>query len=431
MQASRLPEELALEFERVRGRTEWIFDRVAPEAFYERPIPLRHPIVFYAGHLDAFNDTRLQRHWGLASTHPALDALFERGIDPSDTAAAARHAVSAWPSREQVRAYTRPLRDRLFAQLERLDPQATDDVQLFHLLLEHELMHQETLLYMLHQLPYELKRPPDGLSGVAEGPLPPMGMVAIPEGMAVLGQAPGEFAFGWDNEFPRHAVRVPGFAIDRTDVTNGQYLAFIEEGGYRRREFWSDRAWAWKEERGLAHPFYWRQVENHWRLRGLFAESELPVTHPVYVTHAEAAAYARYAGKELPSEAEWHRAAYGDGLGPYPWGAAAPGAEHGNFDFRAWGTVPAGTFPQGASSYGVLDLVGNGWEWTRTPFGPFEGFVASTVYPPYSTDFFDGEHFVLKGASCVTDRRLIRRSLRNWFYWHYPYMYATFRCVSR
>lgn len=431
MLGSRRSSDLASELVRARERTERIFALVAPEAWYERPIPLRHPIAFYEGHLDAFNDTRLQRHLGLASLNSVFDALFERGIDPANEASAGRHRVAAWPGRQEVRAYTGRLRERLFAELEQVDPQAQGgaDARLFTLLLEHELMHQETLLYMLHQLPYELKRPVD------EPSLPLQGasgaeMVQVPAGVAVLGQSEGEFDFGWDNEFPRHEVAVPAFAMDRTDVPNGRFLEFVEAGGYRRRELWSERAWAWRCERAVEHPYYWRKTADGWRMRGMFAEVELPLDHPVTVTHAEAAAYARFVGKELPSEAEWHRAAYGDGPGPYPWGSQAPGPEHGNFDFRAWGTLPAGAFPAGASPYGILDLVGNGWEWTRTAFAPFEGFVASEVYPPYSADFFDGEHYVIKGASCFTDRRLLRRSLRNWFYWHYPYMYATFRCVA-
>lgn len=406
---------LASEFRSVRERTERIFAMVAPEAFYERPIPLRHPLAFYEGHLDAFNDTRLQRRFGLAPLAPALDRLFERGIDPCDAAAASRHRVTAWPSRDEVRAYTGRLRDRLFDCLEKADRGA--DPGFFHLLLEHELMHQETLVYLLHQLPFASKRPPEAVAPLPEGTTIE-GMVPIPSGVAVLGRSEG---FGWDNEFPRHEVTVPAFAIDRTNVTNGAFLVFVEDGGYARSDFWSDRTWAWRSERGLEHPHYWRRQGDSWKLRGLFAEEPLPLDQPVLVTHAEAEAYARYVGKALPSEAEWHRAACGEGTD-------VPLA--GNFDFRHWGATPVGAYPEGASPYGVQDMVGNGWEWTRTPFMPFEGFEPSEVYPAYSADFFDGAHYVLKGASWVTDRRLVRSSLRNWFYWHYPYMYATFRCVG-
>lgn len=152
----------------------------------------------------------------------------------------------------------------------------------------------------------------------------------------------------------------------------------------------------------------------------------------MYVTHAEAAAYADWAGKALPSEAEWHRMAYGTPEGEersYPWGEAAPEAVAGNFDLRGWDPAPAAA--ASASAWGVEDLVGNGWEWTASRFAPFPGFAPFAFYPGYSANFFDGQHFVLKGGSARTAACLLRRSFRNWFQPHYPYVYAGFRCVSR
>jgi formylglycine-generating enzyme required for sulfatase activity len=165
----------------------------------------------------------------------------------------------------------------------------------------------------------------------------------------------------------------------------------------------------------------------------MFAEISLPLDWPVYVSHDEASAYARWAGKELPSEAEWHRAANGTRAGgerAYPWGSEAPSARHGNFDFERWDPVAVGSYPEGNSDFGVADLVGNGWEWTRTPFAPFQGFQAFPFYPGYSANFFDGKHFVMKGGSPRTAACMLRRSFRNWFQPHYPYVYAKFRCVQ-
>ncbi len=142
-------------------------------------------------------------------------------------------------------------------------------------------------------------------------------------------------------------------------------------------------------------------------------------------------------GKSLPTEAEWHRALLGETQGwRFPWGDTLPEANRGNFGFdlqplKNWNPVPVGSYPEGRSVYGIEDLVGNGWEWTETPFAPFPGFEASRCYPQYSTDFFDGQHYVMKGGSCFTDVSLLRTSFRNWFYGHYPHMYATFRCVTR
>jgi iron(II)-dependent oxidoreductase len=165
----------------------------------------------------------------------------------------------------------------------------------------------------------------------------------------------------------------------------------------------------------------------------MFGERRLPLDWPVYVSQAEASAYASWAGKRLPTEVEFHRAAYGTVDGSerdYPWGDEEPSARHGNFDFRRWDPMPVGAHPAGNSAFGVSDLVGNGWEWTATPFAPFPGFEAFSFYRGYSADFFDGKHYVMKGASMRTASSMLRRSFRNWFQGHYPHIYAGFRCVS-
>jgi formylglycine-generating enzyme required for sulfatase activity len=162
----------------------------------------------------------------------------------------------------------------------------------------------------------------------------------------------------------------------------------------------------------------------------MFEDIPLPLAWPVYVSQAEARAFARWKGRRLPTEAEFHRAAFGTPDGSerqFPWGDAAPDGSRGNFDFAHWEPVPAGSRPAGASAWGVQDLVGNGWEWTSSVFEPFPGFRPMVSYPEYSADFFDGQHFVMKGASQATARDLIRRSFRNWFRPNYPYVYATFR----
>jgi iron(II)-dependent oxidoreductase len=166
----------------------------------------------------------------------------------------------------------------------------------------------------------------------------------------------------------------------------------------------------------------------------MFEFTPLPLDAPVYATKSEAEAYAKWRGMVLPTEEQFHRAAYGTPEGNEredPWDSA-PGEPRmkGNFDFRHWDPVPVTAHPEGASAFGVAQMVGNGWEWTRTPFAPFPGFSPLPNYPGYSADFFDGDHFVLKGASPRTANLLTRRSLRNWFRPDYPYVYATFRLVE-
>jgi formylglycine-generating enzyme required for sulfatase activity len=216
-------------------------------------------------------------------------------------------------------------------------------------------------------------------------------------------------------------------------VTNHEYLDFIRAGAYQEQSFWTQDDWKWIQQAGITHPVFWKEHAEGWLYRTMFSEIPLPLAWPVYVSHAEASAYARWKGKALPTEAQWHRAAFGTPDGrerAYPWGNQVPSAKHGNFDFHSWHPAPATAFPDGRSAFGVQGLVGNGWEWTSTVFAPFEGFQRFSFYPGYSADFFDGKHYVMKGGSPRTAACMLRRSFRNWFQTHYQYAYAGFRCVE-
>ncbi len=435
--------ELLASFDAIRSRTRALFDLVAPESYEARPIPLRNPIVFYEGHLPAFNvNTLLKKGMGKKGVDPELDRIFERGIDPEDEATAApRGNVSRWPSRGEVLRYAeaadRAIRDALEnAPLESDVRPALRRSEAVFTMMEHELMHQETLLYILHQLPHDQKRRPAGSTpDPAEkgGPAPHPETVRVPAGVAVLGASIESVRFAWDNEFPALEVEVPAFDIDVHDVTNERFLDFVDAGGYGREALWTPETFRWVRAAELEHPFFWTRRDSEWHWRGLFEDLPLPPGWPVYVTHAEASAYARWRGKRLPTEAEFHRAAYGTPSGKeraYPWGEESPDGSRGNFAFDRWDPVRVGSFERGRSAWGVQDLVGNGWEWTSSPFEGFPGFRPMASYPEYSTDFFDGLHFVLKGGSSGTATELLRRSFRNWFRPQYPYIYATFRCVA-
>jgi ergothioneine biosynthesis protein EgtB len=304
---------------------------------------------------------------------------------------------------------------------------------LLQVAIEHRLMHAETLAYMLHQLPLDRKTPPQLKPELVLGPGMPA-IIEIPAGRATLGlRREDASSFGWDNEYEEHTVEAPAFSIDQFPITNQQYLEFLTAGGYENPDFWSREGWDWKSKNNISHPGFWRNHTGVWYFAGMFEEVPLPMDCPVYVSHAEASAYARWAGKSLPTEAQWHRAAYGTPEGnerPYPWGTEAPSQTRGNFDFQRWGPTPVGAFPEGQSAFGVMDLLGNGWEWTSTLFSPFPGFEPFPFYRGYSADFFDNKHFVMKGGSARTAACMLRRSFRNWFQPHYPHVYAGFRCVS-
>jgi ergothioneine biosynthesis protein EgtB len=430
-------DSLCARLQSARERSGELFHVVHPAALYDRPVPERHRIMFYLGHLEAFDWNLLREPLGLASFDPGFDKLFAFGIDPVEGGLPTDQPKD-WPSVDRVANYNKQIREQLDTGIRAAaakDPNLPrlENGRLLEVAIEHRLMHTETLCYMLHQMPVNRKLgPPIAPPPVAQERV--LYPVEIPAGTATLGLARSEDApFGWDNEFEEHRVEVPAFAIDAHNVANRDYLRFVQDGGYQRRNLWSDSGWKWITSQDHSYPSFWIPNGDSWCYRAMFAELPLPLDWPVFVSHDEASAYARWAGKELPSEAEWHRAAYGTRSGgerAYPWGTDAPAARHGNFDFQRWDPVPAGSYPEGNSDFGVADLVGNGWEWTRTPFAPFHGFQPFSFYPGYSANFFDGKHFVMKGGSPRTAACMLRRSFRNWFQPHYPYVYATFRCVG-
>jgi gamma-glutamyl hercynylcysteine S-oxide synthase len=401
--ASRLLEAL----HDARVESERLFRILKPDALYQRPITERHRVIFYVGHLDAFDSIQICREaLGMKSSEPELDALFQAGIDP-DSAHLPRDRAEDWPSLERVKAYVRQCRRQVDENVER----APEEVA--NMALEHRQMHLETLAYMFHNFGYELKNAPAAIGEASAGTSAPQNeWREIPAGEAVLGKRHDE-RFGWDNEYEELRIAVPAFRIQRYSVTNGDYLRFVEDGAEM--------------------PYFWVRRGDSIYYRGMFEELPLPLAWPVYVTNQEAQAYVGWLGKGLPSEEQFHRAAYGTASGetrPYPWGSAEPTVKHGNFDFRRWDPEPVDSSPAGDSAFGVSQLAGNGWEWTCTAFGPFPGFKPRKTYPGYSANFFDGEHYVMKGGSARTAARLLRHSFRNWFRRDYPYMYGTFRCVE-
>ncbi|WGS52297.1 SUMF1/EgtB/PvdO family nonheme iron enzyme [Paraburkholderia sp. D15] len=448
-----------------RRITDELFAIVKPAFLYERPIRERHRIVFYIGHLEAFDRNLFDRRlFELPEFDPHLDQLFAFGIDPVD-GGFPTDEPGDWPSLDSVRDYALRAREQidhaLAARVDRAPPRAGNPggsigsssssgptespdsatvEQLLNVAIEHRLMHAETLAYMLHQLPLDQKvsnlrepvttrhdRPANALTS----------MVRVPAGSTALGMSRDAGRFGWDNEFGELRVDVPAFEIDRHMVTNGAFLAFMEAGGYRERAWWSDKDWTWKEAERITHPACWSLNDDtrarngndgnvsdvgphpRWSLRTMFDEVPLPLDWPVYVSHAEASAYARWAGKSLPSEAQWQRAAHG-----------APHAASGNFDFRAWDPQPVDAHPDNVSAFGVEGQFGNGWEWTSTIFDALPDFEAFPFYPGYSANFFDGQHYVIKGGSARTAQCMLRPAFRNWFQPHYQYVYAGFRCVK-
>ncbi len=393
-----------------RAATDALFGLVRPEAFHDRPVPERHRTVFYFGHLEAFDWNLVSQATGVPSFHPEFDQLFAFGIDP-EPGQLPQDKRSGWPERAEVQRYNLRIRQAI----DDLSNQVSE--QMLSVAIEHRLMHAETLAYLFHHLSTTQKDIPP-VAPLPPSPTPVRTVIEIPGGKVTLGQRRAhpysQYQFGWDNEFDAHEVSVSAFAMSKYKVTNGEYLECVRAGA-KPPQFW-----------------IWHQGQWHWR--AMSGEVLLPMDWPVYVTHEEASAFAAWTGKRLSTEAEFHRAAYGTPDGEaertYPWGDDLPDTRRGNFNGNRWDPIPVTATPLGDSAFGISQLVGNGWEWTSTVFQPFPGFQPLSFYPGYSARFFDGNHYVLKGASSRTDTGLLRRSFRNWFRPNYPYVYAGFRCVE-
>jgi formylglycine-generating enzyme required for sulfatase activity len=395
--------------DQARARTDTLFALVRPNALYRRPVVERHRLIFYLGHLEAFDWNLIGAALGLPAFHADFDRLFAFGIDP-EPGQMPQDSPADWPDAPEVYRYNAQVRRTLDSHVDEIP------TRLLYVAIEHRFMHAETFTYLLHSLALADKRM-SALSPSSNGPRPVQSLIDIPDGQVTLGQSrarlPGEMPFGWDNEYSEHVVAVPAFAISKYKVTNGQYLEFVRAGA--------------------PAPHFWIQRSSDWYLQTMFDQIPLPLDWPVYVTQREAQSYAVWAGASLPTEPQFHRAAYGtpsDDEQRYPWGDAPPDASRGNFNFCVWDPISVSASPLGDSAFGVSQLVGNGWEWTSTVFEPFPGFEPFHFYPGYSAPFFDGAHYVMKGGSSQTASCLLRRSFRNWFRPDYPYAYAGFRVVQ-
>jgi iron(II)-dependent oxidoreductase len=424
-----MKEELAQLMTAARADTLRLFDLAGEEHLHQSPGFGFRPIIWHLAHIGVF-----EAYWLLQKMQgqPAPDERYERIFDPINTP---REESKNLPSRKEMESYLMRVRELSLDYLERA---SFDDAEpllhegyIFHLVLEHEYQHQETLAYLLHLLNPSLKSRPtvDESDAIADVGSNVHEMATIEAGAFQMGAVWDSFAY--DNELPAHVVNLPAFKIDKLLTTNEEYAHFINEGGYERREWWSAEGLKWREKENWTRPLYWSGDGREWRVRCMFDEAVWQPSHPVTgVSWYEAEAYARFAQKRLPTEAEWEKAASWDAQANrkrrYAWGDAEPTRALSNFHERRWGTTPVGSFPQGASGYGVLDMTGNVWEWTSESFAGYPGFKYFP-YPEYSELWFDGDHRVLKGGSWATRAPLLRTSFRNFFRRHFRIAFAGIR----
>jgi iron(II)-dependent oxidoreductase len=411
-------------------------------------LPIVNPLLWEVGHIAWFQEKWILRRRGQPSLRPDADALYDSSLVAHNT---------RWdlplPGRQQTLAYMEAVLGRVLQGLAR--GVSHEDRYYFLLALFHEDMHTEAFAYTRQTLAYPPPCLPLGrtdLQSVFPGGTdcksvlhrapeqgPCVGDVAIPGGTFLLGASPEE-PFVFDNEKQAHPIEVMPFLMARAPVTQAEFAAFVDEGGYERQDFWSEAGWRWRQSEAAQHPVYWqRQGRGVWYRRNFDAWVPLEPHRPVlHVNWYEAEAYCRWAGRRLPTEAEWELAAAGCadsggqalsmGKRRFPWGDGPPGSDRANLDGLAGECVDVAGCAAGDSFWGCRQLIGNVWEWTASDFLPYPGFVIGP-YRDYSRPWF-GTHKVLRGGCWVTRGRLLRNTLRNYYQPNRRDVWAGFRTCT-
>jgi iron(II)-dependent oxidoreductase len=427
VQTPGLKPALAAQLDAARTRTLELLAPLSDEDLVKQHSPLMSPLAWDLAHTGHFEELWLLR---TIAGERLSDRRFDRVYNAFEAPRAERPNLDLL-SPVEARAYLAEVRSRVLEVLEEIDLDPDDpllrDAFVYGLIVQHEYQHQETILATL-----QLR---DAAYPFAEEPLPPP---SPPEELEVFVEG-GSFVMGtddepwaYDNERRAHELELRPFWIDTVPVTNAAYLEFVEDGGYADRRHWSEEGWAWRTEARLEHPEFWRRDHSGWTRMRFGRREPLPAAEPVqHVCWFEADAYAWWAGKRLPTEAEWEKAATWDPVGEkrrYPWGDEEPGDEHANLGQRRFGPAPVGSFPAGASASGCQQLLGDVWEWTSSDFTPYPGFQAFP-YREYSEVFFGSEYKVLRGGSWATHPLVARATFRNWDYPIRRQIFAGFRCA--
>lgn len=392
-----------------RQRTSALLADLSDEQVVGPRLSIVNPLLWELGHIAWFQEKWVLRRAGATPLQAEADGWYDPAVVP--------HA-SRWdvplPGRAAVAAYAEQVRDQVQRAVEQGLPPA--DAYFVLLALFYEDLQGELLLAARQTLGYPalplVPAPAErGHETQVLGAL--AGDVAVPGGMFPLGAAADE-PFAFDNEHPAHAVEVPLFHIARAPVTQAEFAAFAERGGYYRPDVWSPEGWQWRQAVDAKHPIYWKRATGGaWMRRHFDTWLPLEPHHPVqHVNWFEAEAYCRWVGRRLPTEAEWEAAAVwaGDARRRFPWGAAAPTAATANLDGSHGGLLDVAALPAGDSPGGCRQMLGNVWEWTAGDFGPYPGF-APGPFAHYSEPSF-GTHKVLRGGSWATRARALRASLR-------------------
>jgi gamma-glutamyl hercynylcysteine S-oxide synthase len=428
------PHEIAELLQEARARTLLLVTPLTDEELRRQHDPLMSPVLWDLGHIAHFEEVWLLEN--IEGSGPGSEGL--RGMyNPFEHPRSTRDRLPL-PGLAGVAVDLARVRRSVLDRLDALDlgggtPLLRDGF-VFRMVLQHEYQHGETMLQTLQLMQGRRYPAPRALA------LPEPEPDAVGETGAMVRFDGGEVTLGtddeseaYDNERPRHRVRLPAFEIDRSPVTSGDYLAFMADGGYERRELWDEAGWRWLREAGVEAPKHWHREGDRWVERFMELEREVDPRRPVcHVCYWEADAYARWAGKRLPTEAEWETAACWDpGAGKsrrFPWGDEPAAPHRANLDQLAFDIAPVGAYPANVSPLGCYGMIGDVWEWTATDFRGYPGY-RTFPYPEYSEAFFGDEYKVLRGGSWATRSGAVRGTFRNWDYPIRRQIFSGFRCA--
>ncbi|MGQ0641810.1 MAG: ergothioneine biosynthesis protein EgtB [Gemmatimonadaceae bacterium] len=415
-----------------RARTLALIAPLSDDDLVRQHDPLMGPIIWDIGHIGYFEELWLTQNVDGVIRFAEMPGTY----NPFENPRRARGALE-YPPRQEMHDLLANIRSRVLERIDAVDFETGNalvrDGYLYAMVLQHEYQHNETMLQtcqLKQGVPYAAPRAwetPQPAIDVTGGR-----MVRFSGGEVLIGTEDRSEAY--DNERPRHSVRLRPFVIDIAPVTNGAYLAFLDAGGYSRREFWSEGGWAWLSEAAVDAPKYWYREGGDWHARYMDRAARVDERHPVcHVSFHEAEAYARWAGKRLPNEFEWEAAAgWDESRGvtrKYPWGDEAATHRDANIDQLSFQPAPIGAYPRNVSPLGCYGMIGDVWEWTSSDFAGYPGFSAFP-YPEYSEVFFGSEYKVLRGGSWATRPGAIRNSFRNWDYPIRRQIFSGFRCAS-
>ena len=412
-----------------RERTLLLISALSDDDLHRQHDPLMSPIIWDVGHIAHFEELWLTRNLSGAIEFSEMPGMYNPFEHPR-----AERASLPLPTLEEMRARLREIRSRVLDQLDSLEWDEKNPLVregfVYHMVLQHEYQHNETILQTLQLKLGEPYPAPRSVFHSAAAP-PPADMVHFPGGDVTIGTDDTRVAY--DNERPRHRVAVRPFLIDRAPVTNGRYLEFIGDGGYTRPELWSRGGLQWLNESGADAPKYWRRDGNDWTERVMDLVRPVDHARPVcHVCYYEAEAFARWDGKRLPTEVEWETAASWDPAARsaklFPWGNGIEGARQANVDQLAFDTAPVGALGDNVSPLGCYGMIGDVWEWTSTDFDGYPGF-RSFPYREYSEEFFGDAYKVLRGGSWATRPGAIRNTFRNWDYPIRRQIFSGIRCA--